>query len=305
MVMIDKAVHIGDVFERMPIRIENGIPVFSEADRYTRNYERISADHIRSIDDGRGNPFMNEDLWKENERSTIALIQKHCRPNDRILDAGVGLGRMLAEIPDVEPYGVDISFGYLARAKEKGIAVSYARLEEMPYKPGLFDVVVSADVLEHVFDLYSCSTQLLRVLKPGGLLIVRVPNDEDIESYLPSEANVYDFIHVRRFDLESLRLHFETIFGMEFVEGLGSGFRLTAPSRLRVRFMPDCGAAKLVPEGPECERLRSMLESACCDGEHLFTELVSLRQRAPDIYERIERKIAKPIEINAVFRKPS
>ena len=45
------------------------------------------------------------------------------------------------------------------------------RLERLPFADGVFDVVVAADVLEHVPDLPAAVAELARVLAPGGRLV--------------------------------------------------------------------------------------------------------------------------------------
>jgi len=48
--------------------------------------------------------------------------------------------------------------------------------EELPFESETFDVVVMTEVLEHMSDDRSATAEAARVLKPGGLLIITVPN---------------------------------------------------------------------------------------------------------------------------------
>lgn len=200
-----------------PLRFEGGIPVFSEADAYLENYTRIANDHLAYLATKGANPFIPERLWTEMEDSTGRLITKYTKDGDRILDAGVGLGRLLSQQPALQRYGVDISRDYLQRAREAGINVCLARLEDLPYHPGFFDAVTCTDVLEHVLDLNLCLGKLLNVLKPGGLLIIRVPYREDLSHYTGTDYP-YEFAHLRSFDEHSLTLLFTKIFRTEVVE---------------------------------------------------------------------------------------
>ncbi len=203
------------IYRVEPIRWEGNIPVFSAGTRYTENYEQISGDHLSALRDSGENPFIPEDIWKQMEDSTADLVTRHSGPGDKVLDVGVGLGRLLSRFPDRERYGIDISFGYLEKAQAEGIDVAYALVDEMPYESDVFDVVVCTDVLEHVLDLNSAVRQILRVLKPGGRLIVRVPFNEDLGGYLDGP---YEFIHLRNFDEAGLRLLFERVFGCVHLE---------------------------------------------------------------------------------------
>jgi SAM-dependent methyltransferase len=168
------------------------------------------------------NPFIPEKLWVQIENSTVALIQKYAKPGKKILDTGVGLGRLLSQVPDLHRYGMDISFSYLDIAKSKGIEVCYALIEDMPYREEMFDIVVSTDVLEHVLDLNLCVAKILSVLKKSGTLIVRVPYREDLSKYLQPDYP-YQYVHMRNFDEHSLRLFFERVFECEVIESVYSG----------------------------------------------------------------------------------
>ncbi len=208
-----------------------GIPIFSIKDSYIDNYEKISCDHVSHMKKGLGNPFMDEKHWALNEMITADLIKKHTEGRKKILDVGVGLGRLLANFPGLDRYGVDISMHYLRIAKEKGIKVCLARIEEMPYHDNFFDIVVCTDVLEHVIDLNYCVNKILCTLKAGGILVIRTPYKEPLEHYLAPEYP-YQLAHLRNFDEFGLRLLFEKIFNCEFL-GIEYGDSSISDGRLK------------------------------------------------------------------------
>lgn len=191
--------------------------MFSERSAYADNYERVADDHVGHLLSTGENPFIAERLWKEAERITVDQVRRHSQPGQRILDVGVGTGRLLSNFPELDRHGVDISTAYLEIASRVGIDVCYALIEELPYRPDSFDVVTCTDVLEHVLDLQRSLDNILTVLRPGGKLIVRVPYREELDAYVLHEQR-FDFLHVRNFDEFSLRLILEKVHGCSFVE---------------------------------------------------------------------------------------
>lgn len=55
--------------------------------------------------------------------------------------------------------------------------------EELPFRDGVFDAVVSVAVLEHVKDPFRCAAEMVRVLKPGGELYCEVPLLQPVHGY--------------------------------------------------------------------------------------------------------------------------
>lgn len=217
-----------------PLRYWNEIPVFSESNIYIENYEKVANDHVSHYNKTGQNPFMDETHWKTIEQSTRILLDKYVKKGDKILDVGVGMGRLLENYSDTERYGMDISTSYLLFAKKSNINCCISLVEDMPYQDNFFDIITCTDVLEHVLDLNLCIKNILRVLKPGGKLIVRVPNQEDISWYL-SESCPYEFVHLRSFDESNLKALFTKIFKTKFIESSTAGELLT---ETRLKYPP-------------------------------------------------------------------
>jgi len=266
---------LSDVYSRKPLRWHRGIPVFSEENEYTKNYERIAEDHLAWHRKDGTNPFIPADLWAVMERSTVGLVRKYTSPGHRILDVGVGLGGLLAHFPDRRRFGMDISFGYLENAQGKGIEVCFSLAEEMPYRENAFDLVVCTDLLEHVVDLNLCVKKMLFVTKPNGILVVRVPYRENLACYLTTP---YKLVHVRNFDEYSLRLLFERIFNCEHIETSFAAY-LLKEAYLRYRLPP--------------MKLNFLVSK--------IITLVGLLR--PELGRRLRRKLYYSLEMNVVYRK--
>jgi SAM-dependent methyltransferase len=108
-----------------------------------------------------------------------ALLRRAPRvAGGRLLDAGCGTGNNLQHFAGAwRPVGVDLSKDALAFCRGRGVVVAGASLLQLPFRDGAFDCVTSFDVLYHrwVTDDGAAVAELARVLRPGGLLLVRVP----------------------------------------------------------------------------------------------------------------------------------
>lgn len=96
----------------------------------------------------------------------------------RLLDAGCGTGWNLQELKLFgETHGVDLSPLAVAATRQRGGRVAQGDLLALPYRSERFDVVTSFDVLYHAWikDDTQAVRELARVLKPGGLMLLKAP----------------------------------------------------------------------------------------------------------------------------------
>jgi len=96
----------------------------------------------------------------------------------RILDAGCGTGNNLLYLARYgRAVGVDLAEEALVFCRTRGVAAARAGLLALPFPDGRFDCVTSFDVIYHrwVGDDNAAVREMARVLRPGGLLLVRVP----------------------------------------------------------------------------------------------------------------------------------
>lgn len=292
-----------DLLCKTPLGFEDDIPIFSNSDRYVANYQKIAADHIAAISPSSSNPFIADDLWKQLDESTRQLVRKYTKKGDRVLDVGVGLGRVLGPLRNLSRYGIDLSTDYLKMARAEGIKVALSKIEDMPFVDECFDMVLLTDVLEHVLDLNFCTKEILRVLRPGGVLVVRVPYKEDLSPYL-ADTLPYEFVHLRAFDENSLRLHFCKIFGMSFIEAGPIAPYLQGAARLKVRMLTAANIERLKTLAAEFaihHQVISAIES--CSEESLVAWIYELRDQNPDLYKQIEDILVLGMDINIVCRK--
>ena len=112
----------------------------------------------------------------------ICALVREQLPATAYLDAGCGDGRYLAalaaELPE-RVAGVDISERILETARRQappGAELRQANLEALPFPDGAFDLVLSTQVIEHVLDPPLATTELARVIRPGGVLVISTDN---------------------------------------------------------------------------------------------------------------------------------
>jgi SAM-dependent methyltransferase len=109
---------------------------------------------------------------------SLALLRPQVAAGARILDAGCGTGRNLTEFAGwARPAGVDLSEEALRFCRQRGVPATRGRVQALPFPAGAFDAVTSFDVLYHrwIEDDEAAVAELARVLRPGGVLLVRVP----------------------------------------------------------------------------------------------------------------------------------
>src|SRR5690242_14263619 len=120
--------------------------------------------------------------WYTGRRRILAsFLDEICsRVTDRrprILDVGCGTGAnllMLSKYGDAE--GVDVSEDALAFCRERGLEnVKLGAAEKLPYGDGTFDLVTALDVVEHLDDDLGGLSEMRRVLRPGGRVLLFVP----------------------------------------------------------------------------------------------------------------------------------
>lgn len=107
----------------------------------------------------------------------LEVLEPYARDR-RVLEAGCGTGLLLSRIERVasEAIGVDLSAGMLARARDRGLTVVQASVEALPFDDASFDTVCSFKVLAHVPDIDRALSELARVTRPGGHLVLEFYN---------------------------------------------------------------------------------------------------------------------------------
>lgn len=103
----------------------------------------------------------------------------HLDPDMVLLDVGGGTGRIAVPLRDAcrQIVVLDISPGMLAQAKGKqGLLPCTALAERLPYADASFERIVAVDSFHHFRHHQQAADELVRILKPGGRLVVEEPD---------------------------------------------------------------------------------------------------------------------------------
>jgi 2-polyprenyl-3-methyl-5-hydroxy-6-metoxy-1,4-benzoquinol methylase len=100
-----------------------------------------------------------------------------------MLDIGCGNGSFTRALGTAfrEVHGIDVQEHHLEQFRQsvqddKRFVVSNMTASDMSFPDDFFDTIVTIETLEHVLDLPGAARGMVRVLRPGGELLITVPN---------------------------------------------------------------------------------------------------------------------------------
>jgi 2-polyprenyl-3-methyl-5-hydroxy-6-metoxy-1,4-benzoquinol methylase len=107
-------------------------------------------------------------------------------PGRRVLDVGCRDGALAsAYLAGNDVVGVDVDRAALAEAAKLGLETVWADVEEaLPFEDESFDVVVAAELLEHLQEPERLMAEAARLLRPGGTVTGSVPNSFRVKNRL-------------------------------------------------------------------------------------------------------------------------
>lgn len=114
--------------------------------------------------------------WDYRDRVALSYVA-----GPRILDAGCGEGITLEKVikgfADAEVEGVDIDPQNVAVCRKHELPVTRAGIYDLPYENACFDTCLLMEVIEHLDHPDKALTELARVTRPGGQVVVVYPVD--------------------------------------------------------------------------------------------------------------------------------
>lgn len=100
------------------------------------------------------------------------------RPGGRVLDVGCGVGQVVRRWKEagLDAYGVEVSEPSVKRAREAGLNCAIYDGGHLPFPDGHFAAAGALNVLEHVEEPEAFIPELVRVVEPGGRIVISSPN---------------------------------------------------------------------------------------------------------------------------------
>ena len=119
-------------------------------------------------------------VWRDGQERRLRMIGHWAELHStRVLEAGCGIGMYSSQIRRrfslfVEAF--DLEFDRVQVARQDTPHALVAAAEALPYRSDLFDTIISNEVIEHVADDRVAVSEMVRVLKPGGRIVLFCPN---------------------------------------------------------------------------------------------------------------------------------
>uniref|UniRef100_UPI00257F492D class I SAM-dependent methyltransferase n=1 Tax=Thauera sp. TaxID=1905334 RepID=UPI00257F492D len=158
--------------------------------------------------------------YHENVRSD--LIDTLDREPQRVLDIGCGAGGtgayLKARYPETKVWGIELNKAAANIAAQRLDTVTSAKFEDVDLDafgitPGSLDLVICADVLEHMYNPWLVMTRLRPYLADDARVVISIPNirflpllDDLARGYWRyASAGILDITHLRFFTLQEMR----------------------------------------------------------------------------------------------------
>lgn len=175
--------------------------------------------HARGILSGEPDP-LRYDERPDDPDETAALVRRLIPCGAKVLDIGCGTGSLTLQATkglDARVIGVEPDPLRAELARNRGLEVICGVANpELLQKYGPFDVVILADVLEHLADPSKLLNQLAMALAPGGKIVASIPNVAHwtvrlrllVGKFDYQPIGIMDATHLRWFTYYSTRMLF-------------------------------------------------------------------------------------------------
>jgi SAM-dependent methyltransferase len=232
-----------------------------------------------------------ENYWFRRHEVAYLHCVDVCAGRD-VLEAGCGEGYgadlIAATARSVTAVDYDAATVAHVRARYPRVGVLAANLAALPMPDSALDVVVNFQVIEHLWDQPQFITECLRVLRPGGSLLISTPNRI---TFTPGSDTPVNPFHTRELNAAELReLLIDGGFDVQSMSGVFHGPRLIEMDIRHGGSIIDAQIARVVADTP------------WPDG--LLADVAAVESADFDIIEDSRRDIDASLDLLAIAVRP-
>ena len=232
-----------------------------------------------------------ENYWFRRHEVAYLHCIDVCAGRD-VLEAGCGEGYgadlIAATARTVTAVDYDAATVAHVRARHPRVGVLAANLASLPMPDSALDVVVNFQVIEHLWDQPQFITECLRVLRPGGSLLISTPNRI---TFTPGSDTPVNPFHTRELNAAELReLLIDGGFDVQSMSGVFHGPRLIEMDIRHGGSIIDAQIARVVADTP------------WPDG--LLADVAAVESADFDIIEESRRDIDASLDLLAIAVRP-
>jgi SAM-dependent methyltransferase len=119
-------------------------------------------------------------VWRAGQQRRLEMIAHAAGPriNGFVLENGCGVGMYVEKLTNLgaRVIGLEYDFERTVEARVNSERIINAAGEFIPLPSSTFDLILSHEVIEHVQDDRAAICEMMRVLKPGGRVVIFCPN---------------------------------------------------------------------------------------------------------------------------------
>jgi len=142
----------------------------NKAYNYSQEFYETDRDYFNEIENKQFNDYWFKDY--------LSVILSNTKSNDKILECGCGTGITTASLYKKrrKVLGIDFSKKFIAKANQRGKFFRVMDITNLNLPAKEFDLVCSADLIEHIHELEKAMSEMDWVLKDKGILVLQCPN---------------------------------------------------------------------------------------------------------------------------------
>jgi len=186
------------------------------------------------------------------QRARFRIIRGMVDGSTRVLDIGCGSSRILQSLP--QAVGLDMQIRKLRWLRAPGRQLVQGSLSRLPFADRTFDAVICSEVIEHIPRNEIDLTDMVRVLAPGGTLVLGTPDYGRWQwrwlegMYKRVFPQGYATEHINRYTRKGLRQEIEalglTVLDVQYVGGSEMIFQAERPPDTPAQVRPALRVAR-------------------------------------------------------------